>query len=433
MVKCLKIAQLVVYMSKNKTIVIIGGGFAGLAAGYELAKQGKKVTILEKDPVLGGLAQSFEKNNCFIPIVYHHVLNPDTTTREYIKELGLDNLLTWHESPQSFYYLAKTYLLSKPQHIFKFSPLSWPSRLRVALLGVYCLLRKNWNSLEHTGAEEWLNKFLGKEATDLLFKNLIVIKFNMPLDMVSMAWLGRRLHQSVRNFDRYGYLNGGIQVLVDKLAKKITDSGGEIYTNCRVTGLDAEKASALTPEGEKVFPIDKVISTIPPHELKKIYHTKILDLPVVNYKSVISLVLSSKTKLTDCYWSVILKPHLLFGGIFNHTLISPSDSRNGEDIYYLFTYLDEDNELMQKTEEELFARYRRDLERIYPEIDYSWYRIFKIPNAAPVYYHDYRNPGIKLDEKVYLAGVYRTYPSPRTMNAALESGRETAQAILNEN
>ena len=39
-------------------IAIIGGGPAGLAAAYDLAKAGHEVTIYEAEPVVGGLAAS---------------------------------------------------------------------------------------------------------------------------------------------------------------------------------------------------------------------------------------------------------------------------------------------------------------------------------------------------------------------------------------
>jgi squalene-associated FAD-dependent desaturase len=41
-------------------VAIIGGGFAGLAAGVELAARGQRVTVLESRPRLGGRAYSFE-------------------------------------------------------------------------------------------------------------------------------------------------------------------------------------------------------------------------------------------------------------------------------------------------------------------------------------------------------------------------------------
>lgn len=37
---------------KNKSVAIIGGGFTGLTAAYELARNGVQVTVLEAKPML---------------------------------------------------------------------------------------------------------------------------------------------------------------------------------------------------------------------------------------------------------------------------------------------------------------------------------------------------------------------------------------------
>ena len=42
-----------------KDVLVIGGGFAGLAAGVALAESGCRVRLLEQRPYLGGRARSF--------------------------------------------------------------------------------------------------------------------------------------------------------------------------------------------------------------------------------------------------------------------------------------------------------------------------------------------------------------------------------------
>ena len=41
-----------------KKVLIIGAGPAGLTAGYELAKQGYEVTLLEADKQVGGISKT---------------------------------------------------------------------------------------------------------------------------------------------------------------------------------------------------------------------------------------------------------------------------------------------------------------------------------------------------------------------------------------
>jgi len=59
---------------KNKNVVIIGAGFTGLTAGYELSKKGFNVTIIEKSDEVGGLAAAFSINGTKIERFYHHCL-----------------------------------------------------------------------------------------------------------------------------------------------------------------------------------------------------------------------------------------------------------------------------------------------------------------------------------------------------------------------
>jgi protoporphyrinogen oxidase len=47
----------------RKQVVILGGGLAGLACGYEMAKAGMQVTVLEREAQVGGMASSFEEGD----------------------------------------------------------------------------------------------------------------------------------------------------------------------------------------------------------------------------------------------------------------------------------------------------------------------------------------------------------------------------------
>ena len=44
--------------SDDKPVVVLGAGPAGLGAAYWLAKAGKKVVVIEKEPRVGGMGAS---------------------------------------------------------------------------------------------------------------------------------------------------------------------------------------------------------------------------------------------------------------------------------------------------------------------------------------------------------------------------------------
>jgi uncharacterized protein with NAD-binding domain and iron-sulfur cluster len=44
----------------QRSVVIIGGGIAGLTAAHELVELGYKVTLLERNNIVGGLARTYQ-------------------------------------------------------------------------------------------------------------------------------------------------------------------------------------------------------------------------------------------------------------------------------------------------------------------------------------------------------------------------------------
>jgi phytoene dehydrogenase-like protein len=53
-------------------VAIVGAGFTGLSAALELARNGFKVTVIEKDREPGGLAGSFTVGDQRLEKFYHH-------------------------------------------------------------------------------------------------------------------------------------------------------------------------------------------------------------------------------------------------------------------------------------------------------------------------------------------------------------------------
>ena len=54
-----------------KTCIIIGGGLGGLVSGALLAKEGYKVTVLEKNAIIGGGLQTFKRHGVSFPTGMH--------------------------------------------------------------------------------------------------------------------------------------------------------------------------------------------------------------------------------------------------------------------------------------------------------------------------------------------------------------------------
>ena len=58
-------------MADKFDVIVVGGGLSGMGTGALLAKNGKKVLVLEKSPFLGGRACSFEYKGYILDIGEH--------------------------------------------------------------------------------------------------------------------------------------------------------------------------------------------------------------------------------------------------------------------------------------------------------------------------------------------------------------------------
>ena len=72
----------------QKKIIVIGGGVAGLASAIEARKEGYEVILFEKNPSLGGLCFSFERNGYYIDGCIHWLTgtNEDSPINKLWKE-----------------------------------------------------------------------------------------------------------------------------------------------------------------------------------------------------------------------------------------------------------------------------------------------------------------------------------------------------------
>lgn len=109
--------------------VIVGGGIAGLSAGILLTKQFSHVTLVEKEPELGGLLRSSYQDGYAFDYGIHYALSTgnDTVNHLLFGDLGPQD---WHiftdSLPEGNYFQGKLHAgsgcidaRSLPEHLFK--------------------------------------------------------------------------------------------------------------------------------------------------------------------------------------------------------------------------------------------------------------------------------------------------------------------------
>lgn len=89
---------------KNYDVIVIGGGLGGLTAGAKLAKEGKKVLLIEQHTVPGGYATTFRRKDFLVEAGLHEMdgLDPDDAKLPILKELGVFEHLDFVEVPEFY-------------------------------------------------------------------------------------------------------------------------------------------------------------------------------------------------------------------------------------------------------------------------------------------------------------------------------------------
>jgi protoporphyrinogen oxidase len=129
-------------------IVVIGAGFTGLAAAYELAGRGLRPILIEAAPEAGGLAGTFSVCGGRLERFYHHWFTSDRHLMTLIAELGLADRLRFRPVGTGFYYAHSLFRLSSPLDVLKFRALSPLGRVRLGLLPLIARLNSSWQQLD---------------------------------------------------------------------------------------------------------------------------------------------------------------------------------------------------------------------------------------------------------------------------------------------
>jgi protoporphyrinogen oxidase len=433
---------------------IIGGGAAGLAAAYELTRQGHYAEVFERASFLGGQASTFPVGGGQLERGYHHLFVSDTAMVELIHELGLGHKLAWLESRVGLFYGGKIWKFSTPMDLLRFSPLSFPQRVRVGLWTFILQKTKNWQKFEGVTAKDWIIQHMGHEAYQVIWEPLLRGKFGEHYDQVSMTWLWGKIYLRVASRgkslqkERLGYPMGSFGEVFDVLGERIAQQGGKVHICAGVNRVVVKDGAAAglevqMPDQEpQVRLYDAVIATTPSYIFTRLapplppeYQDKLTN---VRYLSAVLVILVLKRPLSSMYWMNIADRSSPFVGVIEHTNMIDKSLYGGNHIVYLTNYLSRESELYQKSGEELLKDFIPRLRKINPEFDPSWileYHHHKVDGAQPIigvnYSHripDHRTP-IK---NLYLANTTQIYPEDRGTNYSVRMGRQVARMILED-
>ena len=288
---------------KKSEICIIGAGIAGLTAGALLTnKQDYKVTIFEKESLIGGRALSFDDLSSFTLEKYKEILSrfnihvpfsePDLKTifdknmlKRYKLDLGyhaigggvLSNINGVLSKLDDHVEILESYVGFIKETGFDFPFLSKLDKLKI-FPNIFRLLfasEKTMKRLDGVSITETINTYgRGKMKLILEIFSRSITTIN-NLDLISTGEMFRSQRNLYKGSKPVGYPKNGLNSIHQKLAKYITQNGGEIHLETPVKEIiiHENKATGVLVEDKK-YSFDAIVSNILVQDLFKIADEK---------------------------------------------------------------------------------------------------------------------------------------------------------------
>ncbi|MFH0968611.1 MAG: NAD(P)/FAD-dependent oxidoreductase [Methanobacteriota archaeon] len=405
-------------------IGIIGGGLAGLVAGYDLSEQ-HEVVIFEKDTEPGGLLSSYRNERYTIERYYHHFFSGDSVCINLIRELGLADEIVWLSGSTGSYIDKEIYPLTSPMEILRYPHLRMIDKVRLGLF-TRRASKIDMLHLDDITARSFVISELGEQIYTSFFEPLLKSKFGPNADLVSAAWLVSRVAiRSDRGLagERLGYIRGGFSVLIDRLVHYAEDRGCRILLGTAVTRVSRLSESAGPRWEINGEPFDLIIGTASPDVLSDLGIPGVPDIP---YQGAACMTLALSRDVTKgIYWLNIIDT-APFGAVVSHTNFTPVEWY-GEHIVYLASYFtgEPESDIREKMLSDFCNKFSVQPEEI------LWTRMAIDMQAGPLYLTGYKKYLIEpVIPGLYLAGMFspENYPE-RSIEGSMRAARRTVEGI----
>ena len=428
-------------------IAILGAGFSGLTAAYELTKRGFEVEVFEKASSVGGAAGGFKLPNWdwYLDYTYHHCFSNEQAILNLAKEIGFPKFLLLRPETASLYhepthpdnnpnplfqYLFgqnnKSYKLDSALDLLRFNRISFLDRLRTGFVLALLKFGPKLNYYDRALSSTVLTKTMGPKSYQELWEPLFAKKFANYRSQINLGFFWARL----RRTPDLSYPRGGYQALANHLAKAVKNKGGKILLKHEVTIIKPKANGFLIRANNQNFMADKLISTLPSPVFLKLEQELLPQnyrkrLKKIQYLGAQNLIFSNREKvLAKTYWLSLAAqfnkqnpfPGLDYMVAVQQTNFISAKHYHNQQLFYLATYTNNPKPFLIKN---------KQLAKQYPIIKQSF-----IPYGQPLYTPEFvkNKPDYTTPVKnLYFANMELTYPFDRGTNQAVRCGQTVAK------
>jgi phytoene dehydrogenase-like protein len=231
--------------------IIIGSGLGGLFAGAKLAKEGKKVCMLEQHDRPGGCATTFKRLDYTMEVGLHEMdgLHEGDMKNRIFEELGIDKEVTFLELPEFFrFHNGRTDIVMPHtrEEAERVLTAHFPKEKKGILayferLMNYKRIHVKERDQPDISVGEYLDSIIDDDELKLVLMGNLGYFHDDPYSL-SMRYFA--VAESAYFHGRANFIQGGSQVMSKYLAKYIKGKGGLVMMNASVEEIVVEDGLA---------------------------------------------------------------------------------------------------------------------------------------------------------------------------------------------
>ena len=377
---------------------IVGGGMLGMTLALRLAQQGKRVTLIEAAPQLGGLASAWQLGDLVWDRHYHVTLLSDSRLRKLLAELDLDREIEWAETRTGVFAGGRLYSVSNTLEMLRFPVLRLIDIVRLGVTILWAARVKNWQGLEQITVSEWLIRWSGRRTYERFWLPLLRSKLGNAYTETSAAFIWatiQRLYAARRSGmkkEMFGSVGGGYARVLDSFAKRLKSDGVRTLLGAPVTRVEsAEGAMKVTFRDGGTESFDHLVVTaaspIAAQFCAGLSEDEQRRLQGVRYLGIVCASVLLRKPLAGYYVTNLLDPGLPFTGVIEMSALVRPGHFSGRGLVYLPRYLAPEDPFFETPDAEIEVLFLDGLMRVYPEVrreDVLAFRISRVRYVMPL-------------------------------------------------
>lgn len=437
------------------SVLVVGGGLAGISAACLLASSGFRVQLLERRPYLGGRASSYEHpgtgeviDNC-----QHVLLGNCTNLISLYRRLGVDGAIQWFDKMIFLERGGRQSVLS-PSRLFPAPLHAMPAFLRArafSLADKVAIARGLSAFLGGIPADnaqsmaQWLKEHgQTARAIEHFWKPVLVSALNEDLDCVSVRYAGQVMRMSLLQSPaagRMGVPRIPLSDLYGRAAGYIEDRGGVVHLRTPAQKLCWSGGRWKVQSDDRSFTADAIVFALPYEAMAKL----VPELPQNEEAEALAKTLSKfehspitgihlwfDREITDLDHAVLLDATIQW--MFHKSRLQPEKRASGSGSYVELV-VSASKSLVEMQRQEILDLAIAELGEFFPALRQAHLKKATVVKEVRATYSirpqldRLRPSALSPWTRAYLAGDWIQTGWPATMEGAVRSGALAAEAL----